>query len=596
MTSCFSRSSRFSFFASEEDASENNWLSQQLKLTRDQLDRKSGLCDQLAQQLRSTQAELESRTGVVREVRSLLGATNSELRAAALAASLEKDEHAEVVAALQRRVDELRSGEVVCPAREAAAATDAVELHGQLAAGEAPVASSAPGSFAHLETGSAAGSHCDQLEPRSPVSIRSVGQESQSELQRLRTELAKLQQQQALLQQDLRRERELHEEAVRLLQSSRLASNEKVTELNQELTNLSNGLEQREDDILNIQFGMVELQNRLSDQARLVVENANAFQVASEELADKEEELDLAKKRQDELLGEMEKVTSQMDSQVKKLSQELEGSRAAYKALDEQTRAVVSRLESERDGLAAELEKNRSRAAEVPHLELPSPEAAAGPLRRHSVSLDDAWLAADVREAALATPPPALESPAMKAMLHDLREQLRASKEEVAAQQAQIVDLTDALERARLLEREALERFDRNSAGGGSGTASAFADLAALQTPRGRPESAQRTPDGKALPQGDGEAAAASAGLASNVLIAVDIDLGSKRGVERLAVAPWQTKSDFDSVAREFLEANGIRSTFAPALVAYLEAVEREAESFPALVHVDLADIYGKYG
>ncbi|CAJ1376510.1 unnamed protein product [Effrenium voratum] len=59
--------------------------------------------------------------------------------------------------------------------------------------------------------------------------------------------------------------------------------------LQEELRNLSDGLEAKEEEMLDIQFSMVELQNRCLDQGALVEENADAFQKASEELAEKEE-------------------------------------------------------------------------------------------------------------------------------------------------------------------------------------------------------------------------------------------------------------------------------------------------------------------
>jgi len=63
-----------------------------------------------------------------------------------------------------------------------------------------------------------------------------------------------------------------------------------------------------------------------------------------------------------------------------------------------------------------------------------------------------------------------------------------------------------------------------------------------------------------------------------------------------LAVAPWQTRSDFDAVVRSFLEQHRVKPLFARALVKFLEEVEAEASSFPARVRADLAAIHSRFG
>jgi len=61
-------------------------------------------------------------------------------------------------------------------------------------------------------------------------------------------------------------EQELHQETRRSLRAQHAACEEQRSELHQELDDLSRLLEQKEDDILSMQFDMVALQNELSDQ------------------------------------------------------------------------------------------------------------------------------------------------------------------------------------------------------------------------------------------------------------------------------------------------------------------------------------------
>ncbi|CAE7688992.1 unnamed protein product [Symbiodinium microadriaticum] len=103
--------------------------------------------------------------------------------------------------------------------------------------------------------------------------------------------------------------------------------------------------------MLNIQFSMVELQNRCSDQGALVEENADAFQKASEELAEKEEALEQAVQRQQELRQQMSAASTALQGQVRQLSQELEHCQAAKST----AQSALSRLQDENASLAAQL-------------------------------------------------------------------------------------------------------------------------------------------------------------------------------------------------------------------------------------------------
>lgn len=86
---------------------------------------------------------------------------------------------------------------------------------------------------------------------------------------------------------------------------------------------------------------------------------------------------------------------------------------------------------------------------------------------------------------------------------------------------------------------------------------------------------------------------ASSAGM-SSVLIAVELDLGTRNAT--LNVAPWQTVADFDCIVKDFLCEHQVRPIFASVLVQYLEDVEKDATTFPVSVQASIADIYSKYG
>lgn len=161
------------------------------------------------------------------------------------------------------------------------------------------------------------------------------------------------------LREELGRERELHREASHVLHGLQAQRDEKVKDLQEELRNLSDGLAQKEEDMLNIQFSMAELQNRCVDQGVLVEENADAFQKASEELAEKEEALENAMQKQQELIAQMNLVSGELQGQVTQLTKELELSKASK----EQVQAAASRLESEKAVLLNEMQQIRSKAA-----------------------------------------------------------------------------------------------------------------------------------------------------------------------------------------------------------------------------------------
>ncbi|CAE8678814.1 unnamed protein product [Polarella glacialis] len=460
MLQCWTRSDKAAAREADGESQQDSWLTAQLKFTRDQLDKKSSLCDQLAGELRRLQAELESKSSAQdgREEQC------SPPRSPALPRS---------------------------PARS------------------------------------------PREQPLSPASrFLRVPSLDDSNFRRIEVQQ---------LQQELAKERELHQEALRLLQAQREDRDHNVCELQQEMRDLGAGWEQREEDILSIQFSMVELQNRLKDQAALVAENADAFQIASEDLAEKEDDLEKASHRQQELLKEMNEVSGQLQAKVKQLSQELEGSKASYRALEQQTSSVVQRLEADRDVLSCELK--RATAEDLQDV----PDSAEEP-----------------------------ETPRRK----------------LAAAEAYIADLTMALERSRLLEHQDRGQEYRTS----QAMSRTFA--------RGGPNYAEETPSGFSFGEKHADLEEPDSGQTSlhvtpavpSVLIAAEIDLGPPAGRATLTVAPWQTRSDFDSIVHEFLAHHRVKPVFEKALVHYLDDVEKQATTFPTLVTANISDIYNRYG
>jgi len=186
--------------------------------------------------------------------------------------------------------------------------------------------------------------------------------------QRLEQEVARLRAELKEVRQALEQEKELHDGAVRMLEVHRDINNEKSKEIGDELEHLSGELEQKEDDMMAIQFAMVEVQNKLADQVRLCAENAEELERGNVKLEEKDERLKVSLRRQEELTGQMNEATSRLQEKVAQLSTDLERSRSAHQALDEQTRMVVDRLErshGEVDGLTEQLEQARADYSEL---------------------------------------------------------------------------------------------------------------------------------------------------------------------------------------------------------------------------------------
>ena len=178
-----------------------------------------------------------------------------------------------------------------------------------------------------------------------------------------------------------------------------------------------------------------------------------------------------------------------------------------------------------------------------------------------------------------------------------MHERAVASEERLQECESELVTATAALERSRLLERQAVERAQeyrtrlevlrefgsddfmqaQASSMVGPRAEGAVDDAEALQQQQAADELDRRM--GSAMP---------------DVLVAVELNLGFKSAT--LSVAPWHTPADYGSLVGEFLSEHGVRHVFAEALVRYLEEVEDQATSFPFVVQAELSDVYSKYG
>jgi len=261
-------------------------------------------------------------------------------------------------------------------------------------------------------------------------------------------------------------EKEHYELALREVQRRERDSAEKSLELRQELSDLSANLSQKEDDVMTIQFDMATLQLRMRDQISLVMENADAFQHASEELADKDDLLEKAQTRQEELLGQMNEVSTELQEKVMCLTKELEGSRSAYGALEEQTKSVVSRLEADRDALSSELGRCRAEAkVELARLkeDLRQREAANAEWRA-SMELELAKAQSSEEQHCKAMVGHECALSEARRCCRVFEERLCAGARRLHTAESENFDLTAALERSRLQERQAFHTSEEHLA------------------------------------------------------------------------------------------------------------------------------------
>jgi hypothetical protein len=649
------------------------WMAQQLRHMRDKLDIKNKLNDDLAMQLRKAERELED----FGDVRSSLASLNSELRITTAAHDVAREE-------ASRLRQFLKVEEEACKAaRENAALLlhegdrcDSAELeHLQT------LASALPKGMTVYELREAIDALSALPEDMTVEDLAQAHQDALARIEALRVELEQ--------------EREVHNGTVQQLQRSRAQTDETVTELKM----ISDNLEQREEDFLTIQFEMVAWQNQFRDQVQLVMENADSFQWASEELADKDEKIEEAlvqlgeqKSKQDELLAQMNNMSEQLHSKVAELTQEREGGRAACKAVEEQMTTVVSRLEKERDDLAVELEMIRTDSVSKTTRLEKDREALAADLEKARKELtmctrtmaqmekDRGTLAAeldrvraemqrrleweaDACERALSepvkdamwdsplrsgpgspkTPICAKKNQELEQMLHSeevglarLRARLADTalspplsdrtlgsaakqnepeqeptgkeasapvqdqqlQEQLDVQAKKLTDLTAALERSRLLERQAWDRAEEyksalmeNGGGPDSFLVAAPRGISREETGMSIAQIIRESSCTERLGNADGESVQLTI---SSILIAVQLSLPNA-GAALLQVAPWQTRSDFHTVVEEFLEEHKLKNIFLESLVKYLEDAEDGASKFPVLLEAELTEVYSRY-
>mmetsp|Transcript_3724 Transcript_3724/g.9599 ORF Transcript_3724/g.9599 Transcript_3724/m.9599 type:complete len:665 (+) Transcript_3724:128-2122(+) len=663
--SCWSRYGR-----DDDQTLKENFLTQQLKFAREQIDKKSRLNDELSGELRRLQAELEIRSVAVREAHSKARAQAAEIRAAAHAVQAERSEVASLRAALRdgdtshsEATDCRSSGPDIFGDMEVSGdrALQQQYSNGAIHDEDFSVLSTAS-SCSHQVATTALEGRVKSAETRAiaaeavaETSLRRANEletaavaaaariaELEAEVEALRRESweasereAALATEKSRLQAALVTEKELHEEAVRLMRAQRANVPETSAELRQELKEVSATLTEKEEEILSIQFDMVSLQNRMADQIKLVTENANAFQSAAEELADKDELLEKAGQKQEELHAQMKEISVSLRAKVARLTQELDGTRLSYQTLEEHSKAAVARLEADRDALSDELERTRTEAkrelvklrAELQRREVAAAEARAtleselnmarsdverdvrelgirmgfekgaepvteqrgGPSRPGELRLNK--LPGVRRDAALAQ-----ESARYAAKrCQTIEERLAICTEKLSATEEQNRDLSMALETSRLLERQAMERVKEYLAdleyirGNGTAAESRFQAAAPRQkrVPNESTWSVQdSTPTSPTTPELQQVPA---------VLMSVTIDLGMGK-MATLSIAPWHTRSDFDDVVRAFLNEHNVRPIFSASIVRYLEEVENQAAVFPAKAVASLSELYSRFG
>lgn len=528
---------------------EASWLSLQLKRTRDKLDRKNKFCDQLAGELRKLGLELEASHATVVEAK--------EQAATSATAKAECEEQ------LQSRKSQIKNLQ---------------NRNAELEAGHAKLGQGLGKDNPNDDTVN------DEICSTSGrvIAAENAAENALKEAESLRHQLAL--------------EREKHEETARQLKTMRKNENEEVDELKMDLAHLSVGLEQREEDILSIQFDMAALQNTLKDQTRLVSANAEAFQLASEELADKDDMLGEALQKQDELMGQMNSVSAQLQEKICRLSRELNLSKAAYQTLEEQSENNVAELKNDRDALRAQLRRASSEVVSGN-----GGDAAGGyiPDVRQNLGVDEKMIS--------------------------LEERLSRATDRGS-------ELARALDRSRLLERQATERaqeyrtslalFREFGTDGFMAAAPRQTETPPISPVRSdlgnfhgldfqgnvarfasgellRPHALNSGADNgwQTLSEVSSDCPLQAHGEVDlpSVLIAVELDCGTA-GIATLRVAPWQTRGDFERVVCDFLVQHRLKSVFRHALIKYLEVVEEEATTFPANLKADLAGLYSMYG
>lgn len=310
---------------------------------------------------------------------------------------------------------------------------------------------------------------CGNAEAEAAAKImKSEQSQKNDEVEELRRALKLALAREAELRLALQHEHEIHEATLNLLHEQRHDGAFQASELRQELENLSADLEQREEDLLGIQFEMVDLQNKLKEQACLCSENSMESHIGKEQLEDKDKRLQTALRRQEELSVQMNEATMKLQERITQLSKELERSHTAYRALEEQSRAVIQRIESDREVMhrqlelaskevahsAAQLEEARLHHAKASAESEKAIAALRAELREHISAREDAYKEVCSAEQAWKV---------LLAQTSSLEEQLSGLR---SAQEAGTSECSELAERVRELDAErslACEEADRRN-------------------------------------------------------------------------------------------------------------------------------------
>ena len=104
----------------------------------------------------------------------------------------------------------------------------------------------------------------------------------------------------------LQQERVLHKATRRLLHEQCLQNTAQAGKLQEEIQRVSGALEQKEEDLMVIQFDMADLQNRLTEQARTCEDSAKELKEGKAQLAERDKRLQAALGRQQEFTAQIE--------------------------------------------------------------------------------------------------------------------------------------------------------------------------------------------------------------------------------------------------------------------------------------------------
>jgi hypothetical protein len=288
--------------------------------------------------------------------------------------------------------------------------------------------------------------------------------------------------------------------------------------------------------------------------------------------------LQKAQQRQEELLGQVNTLSEELQAKVSHLTAELDASRSSYQA-----------LQAERDALSAELRDQAARFAR----NFADTDAE---LRTVRAQLRRSEVAETSRQAALESELKKVKERLAHEEAEAIKVQARLAQltEELCSKEASNRDLALQLEMSKLLERQAVEKAQESLdvLEEVHNAAPWSQEIRRFPTPLDQIDSMT-----KQLYQGPDVAGGLPAAQAKvvSVLISVELELGmGKTGT--LCICPWHTRSEFHGVVHEFLKEHHVRPLFLDCLVHYLEELESQAVVFPAKAKACLSELYSRFG